>query len=128
MAVVMGSEKPIFLAICAPRSQRRLISSRVCASRLVAAEDVEHACGVAAATGVFQQRGVVQIGFLLHRELQNVGELHTQQAGFDGVAHGLAFGQIQSVGERGNQVRHAELRRCKYGSRLGGEHGSESQV
>ena len=78
---------------------------------VVRAEQRGHAGGVARAAGVLQQQRVVERRALLGGERQLVGDAHADQAGADGVAEWLAFGQIEGVGERAEYFGKADLHR-----------------
>ena len=59
---------------------------------------------IGAATGVFEQQGIVESGAIFSGEPKVFGNSHTQNTATDGIAHGLAFGQIQGDRERRDHV------------------------
>ena len=75
---------------------------------VAAAEHLEHGGGVARATGVLQERGVVEIAAQLHRQVEPRGQLHRDQVGAQRVPHGLALGEVQRERQRREHVRERD--------------------
>jgi hypothetical protein len=67
---------------------------------VVGSQDLVHASGIGAASGIFQEHGVIEIGKLLAIETEFLSHAHTKDTAADGVSHGLPFGEIEGHRER----------------------------
>ena len=76
---------------------------------VAAAEDLRHSRRRAGAAGVLEQQRVVEAAAILLRQRDGPGEPHSQQARASGVAAGLSLGQIEGVGERGDDLRERDV-------------------
>ena len=80
-------------------------------SYLVRRDNVKQFGRVAAASGVFQQKSVEEIGLICVGNPDVTGQAHAENAGAHGMAHGPAFGQIESIRQGGNDLRNTNGRR-----------------
>lgn len=78
-------------------------------AHFVSGEDMEEAGSVAAAAGVLDQKGVIEIGLLVDRHGDFRGDAHAEDASAGAVAHGLAFGKVEGVRKRRDHFGHTNL-------------------
>lgn len=76
---------------------------------VIGAEEVADAGGVAGAAEVFEEECVEEGGALFGGEVDFPGEAHADDAGADGVSFGLAFGDVERVGEGGDDLGESQL-------------------
>ncbi len=76
---------------------------------IVGPEQVAEFGGVAGAAEVFKEQGVKKGGALFGGEVDFLGDAHADHAGADGVAFRLAFGDVERVGEGGDDFREPEV-------------------
>ncbi len=84
---------------------------------VVGSEDLGHAGGRRRAARVLQQHGVVEARALLGGEGQRLGQAQCDQAAALRVPGRLALGQVERVGERGDDLAHREGLRGRVGRR-----------
>jgi hypothetical protein len=73
-------------------------------SAAVAANDLAHAAGIAAAADVFEQERKVESAGLVRRKFCFGGDSHSQQTAAQGVPVNRPFSKIQRVGECGDDL------------------------
>jgi hypothetical protein len=73
-------------------------------SDFVRVDDVEKLGSVAAASGVFQQQRIVKVGLGVEGQANLARQPHADHAALHGMPERLTLGQIERIGERGDDV------------------------
>ena len=76
---------------------------------VVANEHLADPGGVAAATEILQQNGIINVAQGVALQAHRHGYLRSNPAGPDTVAGGLAFGQVQRIGKSAEDFRQSQL-------------------
>ncbi len=77
--------------------------------QVVRLEEASETGGVAGTAEVLQEQGVIEGGFLVGGEADQVGEPHADDAGPDGVSRRLPLGDVQGMGQGGDDLRQPDI-------------------